>query len=226
MKKIILILLLFLSTYNSWAGIVGPDDLPTISALIELHKQMAKAEELSVHQVSASYLEQEVATENTTKFHEVRKTLNSKLNNAHQWIILAAAMSKTTLDVGNATKEYIQFTKLMSNNLFRKPQIAWYFAETNYNVAKRISLLKNSITLLVASETNILKASLDERIEVIYNIQEQIAVIRSLINQALFWSKCVSLGGFRYDYIWDILNSDVYDGIAKDIINNWTSNIS
>ena len=90
----------------------------------------------------------------------------------------------------------------MSNNLFRKPQIAWYFAETNYNVAKRISLLKNSITLLVASETNILKASLDERIEVIYNIQEQIAVIRSLINQALFWSKCVSLGGFRYDYIW------------------------
>lgn len=219
MKKIILILLLFLSTYNSWAGIVGPDDLPTISALIELHKQMAKAEELSVHQVSASYLEQEVATENTTKFHEVRKTLNSKLNNAHQWIILAAAMSKTTLDVGNVTKEYIQFTKLMSNNLFRKPQIAWYFAETNYNVAKRISLLKNSITLLVASETNILKATLDERIEVINNIQEQIAVIRSLINQALFWSKCVSLGGFRYDYIWDILNSDVYDGIAKDIIN-------
>ena len=226
MKKIILILLLFLSTYNSWAGIVGPDDLPTISALIELHNQMAKAEELSVHQVSASYLEQEVATENTTKFHEVRKTLNSKLNNAHQWIILAAAMSKTTLDVGNVTKEYIQFTKLMSNNLFRKPQIAWYFAETNYNVAKRISLLKNSITLLVASETNILKATLDERIEVINNIQEQIAVIRSLINQALFWSKCVSLGGFRYDYIWDILNSDVYDGIAKDIINNWTSNIS
>ena len=226
MKKIILILLLFLSTYNSWAGIVGPDDLPTISALIELHKQMAKAEELSVHQVSASYLEQEVATENTTKFHEVRKTLNSKLNNAHQWIILAAAMSKTTLDVGNVTKEYIQFTKLMSNNLFRKPQIAWYFAETNYNVAKRISLLKKSIALLVASETNILKASLDERIEVIYNTQEQIAVIRSLINQALFWSKCVSLGGFRYDYIWDILNSDVYDGIAKDIINNWTSNIS
>ena len=210
MKKIILISLLFLFTYHSWAGIVGPDDLPTISTLIELHKQMAKA----------------VATENTTKFHEVRKTLNSKLNNAHQWIILAAAMSKTTLDVGNATKEYIQFTKLMSNNLFRKPQIAWYFAETNYNVTKRISLLKKSIALLVASETNILKASLDERIEVIYNIQEQIAVIRSLINQALFWSKCVSLGGFRYDYIWDILNSDVYDGIAKDIINNWTSNIS
>ena len=226
MKKITLISLLFLFTYHSWAGIIGPDALPTITALIKLHKQMAKAEELSVHQVSASYLEQGVATENTTKFHEVRKTLNSKLKNAHQWIILAAAMSKTTLDVGNATKEYIQFTKLMSNNLFRKPQIAWYFVETNYNLAKRISLLRKSIALLAASETNILKASSDERIEVIYNIQEQIAVIRSLISQALFWSKCVSLGGFRYDYIWDILNSDVYDGIAKDIINNWTSNIS
>ena len=84
MKKITLISLLFLFTYHSWAGIIGPDALPTITALIKLHKQMAKAEELSVHQVSVSYLEQGVATENTTKFNEVRKTLNSKLKNAHQ----------------------------------------------------------------------------------------------------------------------------------------------
>ena len=212
MKKIILLLSLLVCFVSiGRAGIVGPDDLPTISALISLHKAMAKAEEASVKQVGTSYGEQQIATNNASKFNELRTTLNTKLNNAHQWVILAAATSKTTLDVGNATKEYIQFVDLTRKNIFRKPQIAWYFAEANYNVSKRVSLLKKSVALLVASETNILKASLSERIDMIYDIQDQVAVIRGIISQALFWSRCVDIGGFKYDYIWDILNSDVYE---------------
>lgn len=225
MKKIILSVLLVALSISSRAGIVGPDDLPTISALISLHKAMAKAEEVSVKQVGVSYGEQQIATNNASKFNELRTTLNTKLNNAHQWVILAAATSKTTLDVGNATKEYIQFVDLTRKNLFRKPQIAWYFAEANYNVSKRVSLLKKSVALMVASETNILKASLSERINMIYDIQDQVAVIRGIISQALFWSRCVSLGGFKYDYIWDILNSDVYEGIANDLIGKWKQNL-
>lgn len=226
MKKIILLFSLFVGFVSaSHAGIVGPDDLPTISVLIELHKKMAKAEDVAVKQVATSYGEQQLSTNSASKFNEVRTTLNTKLNNAHQWLILAAAISKTTLDVGKATKEYAQFTTLTAQNLFRKPQIAWYFAEANYNVSKRVTLLKKSVALMVASETNILKASLDERIDMVYNIQEQVAIIRSIISQALFWSRCVSIGGFKYDYIWDILNSDVYDSIAHDLINNWNQNL-
>lgn len=227
MKKMLLSLLLFVNFLtSSYAGIIGPDDLPTISALISLHKRMAKAEDWSVKQVATSYGEQQLATNNSSKFNDVRTTLNTKFNNANQWIILAAAISKTTLDVGNATKEYIQFTKLTGKNIFRKPQIAWYFAEANYNVSKRVSLLKKSVALLVASETNILKASLSERIQIIYEIQDQVAVIRSIISQALFWSRCVDIGGFKYDYIWDILNSDVLDGIAHDLIGEWNQNLT
>lgn len=226
MKKILLLLSLIVGFSTvSRAGIVGPDDLPTISALIELHKKMAKAEDVAVNQVESGYVEQQLSTKNSSKFNDVRTTLNTKLNNAHQWIILAAAISKTTLDVGNATKEYVQFTQLTAKNILRKPQIAWYFAEANYNVSQRVSLLKKSIALLVASETNILKASLDERIDMVYNIQEQVAMIRGIISQALFWSRCVSIGGFKYDYIWDILNSDVYDSIANDLINSWNKNL-
>lgn len=226
MKKILLLLsLIVVFSTTSRAGIVGPDDLPTISALIELHKKMAKAEDVAVNQVESGYVEQQLSTKNSSKFNDVRTTLNTKLNNAHQWLILAAAISKTTLDVGNATKEYMQFTQLTAKNIFRKPQIAWYFAEANYNVSQRVSLLKKSVALLVASETNILKASLNERIDMVYNIQEQVAVIRGIISQALFWSRCVNIGGFKYDYIWDILNSDVYDSIANDLINSWNKNL-
>ena len=227
MKKILLSLIFFvglLTTSN--AGIIGPDDLPTISALISLHKAMAKAEDLSSKQVAASYAEQQIATDNSSKFNDVRTTLNTKLNNANQWLILAAAVSKTTLDIGNTTKEYIQFVELTGKNIFRKPQIAWYFAEANYNVSKRVLLLKKSVAMLVASEKNILKASLSERIQMICEIQDQIAVIRGIISQALFWSRCVDIGGFKYDYIWDILNSDALEGITNDIIGKWNQNLT
>lgn len=226
MKKIILLFSLLVGcVLVTHAGIVGPDDLPTISVLIELHKKMAKAEDVAVQQVATSYGEQQLSTDKASKFNEVRTNLNTKLNNAHQWLILSAAISKTTLDVGNATDEYFQFAKLTTQNLLHKPQIAWYFAEANYNVSKRVMLLKKSVALMVASETNILKASLDERIDMVYNIQEQVAIIRSIISQALFWSRCVSIGGFKYDYIWDILNSDVYDSITHDLINDWNNNL-
>lgn len=227
MKKTLLSLMLLVSLLtSSQAGIIGPDDLPTISALIELHKKMAKAEDVAVKQVGTSYGEQQIATNNSSKFNDVRTTLNTKLNNANQWIFLAAAVSKTTLDIGNTTKEYIQFVELTGKNIFRKPQIAWYFAEANYNVSKRVSLLKKSVAMLVASETNILKASLSERIQMICEIQDQIAVIRGIISQALFWSRCVDIGGLKYDYIWDILNSDALEGITNDIIGKWNQNLT
>ena len=187
---------------------------------------MAKAEDVAVKQVGTSYGEQQIATNHSSKFNDVRTTLNTKLNNANQWIFLAAAVSKTTLDIGNTTKEYIQFVELTGKNIFRKPQIAWYFAEANYNVSKRVSLLKKSVAMLVASETNILKASLSERIQMICEIQDQIAVIRGIISQALFWSRCVDIGGFKYDYIWDILNSDALEGITNDIIGKWNQNLT
>ena len=93
MKKILLILLFIVGSFTySHAGIEFPADMPTITALINLHKKMAKAEDASVNQVNTSYIEQQLVTDNATKFNDVRTTLNTKLNNAHQWIVLAAAM--------------------------------------------------------------------------------------------------------------------------------------
>lgn len=56
MKKILLILLFIVGSFTySHAGIEFPADMPTITALINLHKKMAKAEDASVNQVNTSY---------------------------------------------------------------------------------------------------------------------------------------------------------------------------
>ena len=39
------------------------------------------------------------------------------------------------------------------------------------------------------------------------------------------WCKCITIGGFEYDYIWDILNSEATSKIATEVISEWNQNI-
>ena len=62
------------------AGVI-PKDLPTIEALIALHKAVKKDEDKAMQRVAASFGEQSLITKGTDKFNDVRTTLNTKLDN-------------------------------------------------------------------------------------------------------------------------------------------------
>ena len=62
---------------------------------------------------------------------------------------------------------------------------------------------------------------MDEKLDLINNIKNSIDAMRGIIDSAYWWASAVAIGGFHYDYIWDILNSDVTDAIAKEVINQW-----
>lgn len=221
----ILLSLMFLVLNMTKANVVIPEDMPSIIALIELHKKMAKAEDQSVKQVTESSVIQDQTTNHSSKFNEVRNTLNTKLNNVHQVVLLGSLQARVALNVKDVINSYYEFADLVRSNLGRKPQVAWYFAEANYQIYERIKLLKNTFPMLFVSNSPLLKASLSERIELFYTIQSQIDIINGIIRQAYLWCRCVTIGGFHYDYIWDILNSDVCSKIADNIINDWNQNL-
>lgn len=225
MKKILTIIAFLCCTTVTKAGkYVIPDDLPTIEALINLHKMMAKAEDKAVVQVSLSKGEEDAISENTSKFDRVRQTLNSKLDAANQWVTLAATISHVTLESYNAVKDYAAYTKLVTKYVGRKPMLAWYFYECNVNISRQVKLMKESVVTLLATDTNLLSASVQQRLDMALEIQACIAQIRSIINGALWWGRCAVNGGFEYDYIWDILNSDTMNGIVDNAVNLWNEN--
>lgn len=225
MKKILTIIAFLCCTTGIYAGkYVIPDDLPTIEALIKLHKMMAKAEDNAVTQVSLSKVEEDAISDKTSKFDRVRQTLNSKLDTAYQWVALATTISHVTLESYNAVKDYAAYTKLVTKYVRKKPMLAWYFYECNVNLNREIKLMKTSVVTLLATQTNLLKASAQQRLDMALEIQGYIAQIRSIINGALWWGKCVAIGGFEYDYIWDILNSDVMNGIVDNAVSLWNDN--
>lgn len=68
------------------AGVI-PKDLPTIEALIALHKAVKKDEDKAMQRVAASFGEQSLLTKGAGKFNDVRTTLNTKLDNAHSYLV-------------------------------------------------------------------------------------------------------------------------------------------
>lgn len=222
MRKIIAMLLLVGMTVSARADVIPlPDDLPTITALISLHKKMKKAEDNAAEKVTVSYGTQTEATKETNTFYVARSTLDSKLNNAYSYVVLAGALSSTTTSLYRLIEEYTTLTKAASKTIFKKPMCTWYYMEANYALAKEVKSLKVLVASLTASGTNVLRSSMEEKLTLTFQIKASIEKMRSIIDRTYWWCSVVATGGFKFYYVWDILNSDVTDAIAKGIINQW-----
>ena len=198
-----------------------PDDLPTIEALISLHKLMKSEEDHALERVTASFGEQSLVTKGAKKFNDVRTTLDSKLSNAYSYVVLAAAIGSTAASLYKLIDDYANFTSDIVNTVSNKPMVGWYYSEAMYACNREIKYIKKTYATMTASGLGLMKASMDEKLEMVMELKTHIDVMRGIIDNAKLWCSVVTTGGFKHDYIWDILNSKVLDGIAEGLINKW-----
>ena len=138
-----------------------PNDFPTIEALIDLHKDMKSAEDDAMKNIAVSYGEQSAVTKKTINFNDVRTTLNTKLNNAYSYVLLAAALSGTANSLYKLINEYADFTSSMASTVTSKPMVGWYYTEAVYACSREIKNIKALYATMAASNLNIMKASMD-----------------------------------------------------------------
>lgn len=220
MKKLCFLLIAALVCVVANASVL-PHDPATIEALISLHKQIKKAEDKALKKVALSYGTQTEVTSNTNKFHETRTALNSKLNNAYSYVVLAGAIGSTSNSLYKLIDEYIDLTEAASKTIFKKPMCTWYYTEATLALAKEVKDLKSLIATMTASGLNVMRSSMDDKLDLIFHIKSKIDSMRSLVSRTYWWCSVAATGGFKVYYIGDILNSKVTDGIAKGIINSW-----
>ena len=198
-----------------------PHDPGTIEALISLHKLIKGEEDKALAKVTASFREQSVITKGVGKFNAVRTVLDSKLGNGYSYVILAGALASTANDLYRLINEYSRFTQSTFGNTFKKPIVAWYYAEANVACARELKIIKALYAIMTASGMNVMKASMDEKLRLVMELKLCIDNMRAIIDSANVWCSIITVGGFRYDYIWDILNSEVTDKIAEGVITKW-----
>lgn len=222
-RAVILIMGLAVCLTPIRADFETPHDMATIEALISLHKLMKSEEDKAMEKIAVSFGEQSVVTKGAGKFNDVRTTLDSKLSNAYSYVILAATLASTSTSLYQLIRDYADFTGEAARTFTDKPMVGWYYAEAMYACSRELKNVKALYTTMAASGVNVMKASMDEKMNLLFQLKTSIDTIRGIIDNAYTWCSIVAIGGFRHDYIWDILNSEVKDKIAEDVINNWYS---
>ena len=221
-KSIIFIVCLVLCFSSARAEVFDlPHDLPTIEALISLHKLVKAEEDDAMARVATSFGEQSLVTKGAKKFNDVRTTLDSKLSNAYSYVVLAGALSSTANSLYRLITDYADFTTNMVETVKKKPMVGWYYTEAMFACDREIKSIKLMFATMSAAGMNVMKASMDEKLEMVFELKTRIDTMRGIIDSASLWCSAVAIGGFGHDYIWDILNSEVLDKIANGVINNW-----
>lgn len=228
MRKILFIAIcLVVSSLSARAGSYSlPSDMPTVEALMNLHKILATWEDASMKQVALSKVAQDTVTGKTNKFYQVRDMLNSKMEVGYQWVTLASLVSRLTLSTVNLLKDYKDFQKTFAKSVKKEPIVILNYATTNYNLYNKITLMEKTLATVFASEAGIFKADMKERMEMLMVLEGEVDELRSIIRDASWWIYCMSGDDYRIDYIWEILNNDVLNKIAQDLCVKWTMNNS
>lgn len=198
-----------------------PKDLPTFEALMALHKAVKKDEDQALARIATSFGEQSLVTKGAEKFNDVRSTLDTRLNNAYSYVVLAAAISSTASSLYLLTKEYKDFTANTYKYVSKKPFVAWYYAEANVAIAREIKHAQKLYATVAASGINLMKASMDEKLNLVMSLKDTIENARRIIDNANLYCYLVTDCGWKPDYIWEILTSDVKDEIASAVIDRW-----
>lgn len=217
---IIGVMLVMLLPAKSFAFVI-PKDLPTIEALIALHKAVKKDEDQALKRVATSFGEQSLVAKGAIKFNDVRTTLDTKLGNAHSYLVLAGAISSTANSLYQLVKEYKDFTSNTFKYVSNKPFVGWYYADANVAISREISHCYKLYASVAASGINLMKASMDEKLNLVMTLKTSIDRTRYIIDNANLYCFLITDCGWKPDYIWEILNSNVKDEIANKVINKW-----
>ena len=200
-----------------------PRDIPTFEALMALHKAVKKDEDQAVARIATSFGEQSLVTKGAKKFNDVRSTLDSKLNNAYSYVVLAGAISSTANSLYMLTKEYKGFTVNTYKYVSKKPFVAWYYTDANVAIAREIKYAQKLYVSVAVSGINLMKASMDEKLDLVMTLKNTIDNARRIIDNANLYCYLVTDCGWKPDYIWEILTSSVKDEIVEGVVGKWNN---
>ena len=108
MKKVLTVIIIVVGVAHPHTGRAGilPNDLPTIEALIDQHKECMSAEDQSNQQLAANASIKAMVKDVAKKYDEVKSTLDKKSGDALAYLALAGEMSRCVTNTVRLTTEY------------------------------------------------------------------------------------------------------------------------
>lgn len=215
-----IILFFFLGIFPVGAiDISIPKDGPTLEALIELHKQMKKNEDNALAQVTDITASQMVTTDFSQKLSNVKQTLNNKMSDANSYLVLASTIMNVTSKLESLAEEYANYVKNIGPIVVKKPYCAENYSQTQIRMAKEVKRLTGAVVSYTAAGMNLLKASNDERFNLLSLIDSSISNMRSMISSSASYIRYSTIYNFNTS-LFD--ETDIRKSIADELIKEWS----
>lgn len=218
-------IILLVSNYSYGIDYANPKDLPTIEALIELHKQMKKHEKSSLTQVATITAEQEVTTDITKKISDIKTTINKKMSDINSYIVFASTITNVTLKLQKLINEYEDYITKTGALVIKKPYAATYYYNSHMRLKSSIDRLKTSIVGFSAAGINVLKASMDEKFKLLYQIDATINSMRYIMHSSTNYIKYCGREAMIFKNANEIFTEEFKSRTSKKLADNFNKPI-
>lgn len=214
-------LLCSLFCFKTNAEIVVPDDLPAIELLIDAHKKMQEQEMRSVNELSITNAIYESSKTYSEKISDIKSTVNERMSDVNSWLSLASTVLSTGVMIENMVEDYVDFTKSVANNISKQPLIIAIYTKTSSQISKEITRLSKQLVDYAGYQSNILKATMAEKRQLINCIRSHIRSISMLIANAKMHCRILVNQGLKRYLVEDLFNSNKQ--IMEGVIKSWES---
>lgn len=224
-KKIILAALL-LTTFPF--GIraeqdVIPWDAGTLHALIDAHSQVQKFERLALGELTAIEGEHIVTSSQTSKFNEVKTTINQRMSDFNSYLLLATSLTNIATKIYSLVTSYTDFTKTAAEGIMDNPLLMQLYSETCKEVGREVDRLWADVTAVTGYQTNILKATMKEKHDVLNAIKARLSKMEYTLSQARFTMQCMINHKYRNLLPWEL--AEGRSTIMNKVIQEWNTNL-
>lgn len=200
------------------------NDIGTIEALIANHKAMKKAEDKALAGMTLETGESELTTEQTSKYKQVRDVLNKRMGQVKMSVSLATDLVATSADLFELISDYAKFTSKTFEIAKSKPYVMIYYVNAVSRVADEVEHLTVMISKFALAEGNVLKATNQEKYQLLGMIRNTIWQMKIILtaarNKIYNYQKFVRVVLDIVDFSKQILN----DESLNKAISSWKTN--
>lgn len=228
MEKIEKIVLVFILSTLFPFGIhaeqdIIPWDAGTLEALIDAHSKVQKFERIALGELTTIEGEHISTQSQTSKYNEIKTTINQRMSDFNSYLLLAASLTNIATKIYSLATSYIDFTKSAAQNVLEYPLLMQLYTETCKDVGREVDRLWVDVTAVAGYQTNMLKATMKEKHDVLNAIKARLSKMEYTLENARFAMRCMINNKSRILYPWDL--AEGRSTIMNKVIQEWNANL-
>lgn len=222
-KEIISVVLVALSSLMADANInwTVPDDPAALESFILLHKNMKKAEDSAAQELVAIGGIHIESKQITTAYNNSKRFLNERLADIGSIITLTLKITDIALKTKEAGEDYAEFMKTTYVNASKHPFLLFICGQVNQQLGEEMKQLVALSAVAVLMQTNVLPATMEEKVKFLDKISARLSGIQSILNSAKWKVRKFVYTGLQEYHIRELIESDVFKKVMSNTIVKW-----